>query len=494
MDSQLLSRMATDSLFILPEAMLGLFGLAILLTDFFLAPEQKSWNSLTAFLGVAFSAGSLYEIAGEFRLAFSSSIVIDPFFIFFSALFLASTALVILLSVRYMELEGEQHGEYYALMLFAAIGMMFLACGNDLVVLFVGLETMALAFYILSGFLRRDRRSNEGAMKYVLMGAFSSGILAYGFSILYGLSGSTNLTDIAAAIARRPANDPLTFIALATVAAGVFFKIAAVPFHQWAPDVYEGAPTTITAYVSVASKTASFALLMRLFLTVFWPVRIDWVMLMGTIAALSMTVGAFAAITQTNVKRLLAYSSITQVGYILLGLVAAVNKDGSLNKLGLEAMAFYLMVYLFFNTGAFAVVIVLRRKGVIGDNIDDLNGLMQRNPGAAVLMLIFLLSLAGIPPTAGFVAKLLVFWALIQTQHYVLAVLAVAYILPAVYYYFRLVAAMWAREATDPVPPVITVAQKFALGAMAIVTLAAGIFPEHFVRLAVYSLLVPFGR
>lgn len=494
MDPQLLSRMATDSLFILPEAMLALFGLAILLTDFFLASNQKSWNSLTAFLGVAFSAGSLLEVAGQNRTAFGNSIVIDPFFVFFSALFLASTALVILLSVRYMEIEGEQHGEYYALMLFSAIGMMFLACGNDLVVLFVGLETMALAFYVLSGFLRRDRRSNEGALKYVLMGAFSSGILAYGFSILYGLSGSTNLNDIANAIARRPAHDPLTFIALATVAAGVFFKIAAVPFHQWAPDVYEGAPTTITAYVSVASKTASFALLLRLFLTVFWPVRVDWVMLIGVVAALSMTVGAFAAITQTNVKRLLAYSSITQVGYILLGLVGSVNKDGSLNKLGLEAMAFYLLVYLFFNTGAFAVVIVLRRKGVIGDNVDDLSGLMQRNPGAAVLMLIFLLSLAGIPPTAGFVAKLLVFWALIQTQHYVLAVLAVAYILPAVYYYFRLVAAMWVREAVDPVRPAITVAQKFALGAMAIVTLAAGIFPEQFVRLAVYSTLTPFGR
>jgi NADH-quinone oxidoreductase subunit N len=478
-----LSRIPADSFFILPEAMLALFGLAILLTDFFLAPRQKSWNSLTAFLGVAFSAGSLLEVAGQNRTAFGNSIVIDPFFIFFSALFLASTALVILLSVHYMEIEREQHGEYYALMLFATIGMMFLACGNDLVVLFVGLETMALAFYVLSGFLRRDRRSNEGAMKYVLMGAFSSGILAYGFSILYGLSGSTNLDAISDALARRPANDPLTFIALATVAAGVFFKIAAVPFHQWAPDVYEGAPTTITAYVSVASKTASFALLLRLFLTVFWPVRVDWIMVMGTVAVLSMTVGAFAALTQTNVKRLLAYSSITQVGYILLGLVGSVNQDGSLNKLGLEAMAFYLLVYLFFNTGAFAVVIVLRRKGVI-----------QRNPGAAVLMLIFLLSLAGIPPTAGFVAKLLVFWALIETHHYVLAVLAVAYILPAVYYYFQLVAAMWVREAVDPVRPAITVAQKFALGAMAIVTLAAGIFPEQFVRLAVYSILTPFGH
>jgi len=494
MDAQALSQTLTDALFILPEAMLALFGLAILLTDFFLAPNQKSWNSLTALLGVAFSAGSLYEVAHQTHAGFNNSVVIDPFFVFFGALFLASTGLVILLSVRYMEIEGEQHGEYYALMLLATIGMMFLACGNDLIVLFIGLETMALAFYVLSGFLRRDRRSNEAAMKYVLMGAFSSGILAYGFSILYGLAGSTNLDDIATALARPEANKLLTFVALATVAAGVFFKIAAVPFHQWAPDVYEGAPTTITAYVSVASKTASFALLLRLFLTVFWPVRVDWVMLMAVVAVLSMTIGAFAAITQQNVKRLLAYSSITQVGYILLGFVASVNRDGSVNKLGLEAMAFYLLVYAFFNTGAFAIVIILRRKGVIGDDIDDLNGLIQRNPGAAVLMLIFLLSLAGIPPTAGFVAKLLVFWALIQTQHYVLAILAVAYILPAVYYYFRLVAAMWVRESVDPVRPVISLGQKFALAAMVIVTLAAGIFPEQFMRLATYSLFIPFGR
>ncbi len=430
--------------------------------------------------------------------AFSHSIVIDPFFIFFGFLFLASTALVILLSVSYMEIEQEQHGEYYALMLFATVGMMFLACGNDLIVLFIGLETMALSFYVLTGFLRRNRRSNEAAMKYLLMGAFSSGILAYGFSILYGIAGSTNLQVIAARVAERNVNGPrgdlLTFLALSTVAAGVFFKIAAVPFHQWAPDVYEGAPTSISAYVSVASKAASFALLLRLFLTVFWPVSIDWVGIVSTVAVLSLTIGALAAITQSNVKRMLAYSSIAQVGYILLGLVASVNKDGSLNQRGLQAIAFYLLTYAFFNTGAFAIVILLRRKGMIGDEVDDLNGLIQRNPTAAILMLIFLISLAGIPPTAGFVAKLMVFWALIETGHPVLAVISVAYILPAVYYYFRLVAAMWVRESTDSVRVVISPAQMFALAAMTIVTLAAGLFPEQFLRFASYSILIPFGR
>ena len=490
-----------DFFLILPAAMLAFFGLAVMVTDFLLTDRQRSWNSLTAMLGVGFSAVPLWMmrgVASSANLRFDGSIVIDPFFIFFGFVFLASTALVILLSVRYMEIEQEQHGEYYALMLFATVGMMFLACGNDLIVLFLGLETMALSFYVLTGFLRRDRRSNEAAMKYLLIGAFSSGILAYGFSILYGLAGSTNLTVIAARIAQRNAGgvrgDLLTFLALGTVAAGVFFKIAAVPFHQWAPDVYEGAPTAISAYVSVASKTASFALLLRLFLTVFWPVNIDWVTIMAVMAVLSMTVGTLAAITQSNVKRLLAYSSITQVGYILLGFVASVNKDGSLHERGLQAMAFYLLVYAFFNTGAFAIVILLRRKGVIGDEVDDLNGLIQRNPGAAVLMLIFLLSLAGVPPTAGFVAKLLVFWALIETKHYVLAVVSVAYILPAVYYYFRLVAAMWVKESTDSVRPVISLGQKFALAAMVFVTLVAGLFPDQFLRFATYSILTPFGR
>ena len=312
-------------------------------------------------------------------------------------------------------------------------------------------------------------------------------ILAYGFSLLYGIAGSTNLNAIAESLAQRPPGDLLVVIAILTVATGVFFKIAAVPFHQWAPDVYEGAPTSITAYVSVASKTASFALLLRLFLGVFWPVRMDWTALITAVAVLSMTVGNLAALGQTNIKRLLAYSSISHVGYILLGLVAG-------NQRGLQAMAFYLFVYAFFQTGAFAIVIVLRRKGVIGDEIEDLNGLIHRNPAAAVLMLIFLLSLAGIPPTAGFIGKLLIFWALIETGHYTLAVLAVLYILPAVFYYFKMAAAMWSRDPLDAQRPIISMGQLVALTVMVIVTLVAGIYPEPFLRLATYSILAPFGH
>lgn len=479
-----------DSNLIMPEVMLAFFGLGILMTDFLLGPREKKWNALTALLGVAFSAVTLWELrplAESHEPRFNDAIVIDPFFIFFGFVFLAAAALVILISVRYLDIENEHHGEYYALMLFSIVGMMFLACGNDLVTLFIALETMAISFYILTGFLRRDRKSNEGAMKYVLLGAFSSGILAYGFSLLYGISGSTNLNAIAASLEQRPAGDLLVVIAILTVSVGVLFKVAAVPFHQWAPDVYEGAPTPITAFVSVASSTASFALLLRLFLGAFWPVRVDWTALISIVAVLSLTVGNLAALAQTNIKRLLAYSSIGHVGYILLGLVAG-------NERGLQAMSFYLFVYAFFQTGAFAIVIVLRRKGVIGDEIDDLNGLIHRNPGAAVLMLIFLLSLAGIPPTAGFIGKLLIFWALVETGHYTLAVLAVLYILPAVYYYFRIAAAMWSRDAAEQQRPVVSLGLSVALAAMVLVTLAAGVYPEPFLRLATYSILAPFGH
>ncbi len=469
---------------ILPQIWLAAFGLAILLLDFLLGPRQKWVNAFGALLGVLASGVALWRLRGVHAVGvpgFGGAIVVDPFFVFFGFLFLASTALVILLSVRYLEVEEEHRGEYYALMLFATVGMMFLAAGTDLVVIFVALETMAASFYVLTGYLRRDKRSNEAALKYLLLGAFSSGLLAYGFSVLYGMAGSTRLTEIGYAF-RTPSNEIFPVVALVAVAAGLFFKVAAVPFHQWAPDVYEGAPTPVTAYVSVASKAASFAVLMRLFLVVFEPMRANWELLLGGIALATMTWGNLAALTQTNVKRLLAYSSIAHVGYILLGLVAG-------NETGLKGMAFYLFAYAFMNTGAFAIVILLRRKGVIGDELDDMNGLIYRNPTAAVLMVIFLISLAGIPPTAGFLGKYFIFLSLIESQHYLLAVFAVLYIVPAVYYYFRIVVHMWLREATDAARPVISPAQAVALAACTLVTLGALLYAEPFVRLATYSLL-----
>ena len=489
-----------DAAFLFPEAMLVFFGLATLLTDFLLTKEQKAWNALTAMLGVALSGASLYVLlrpAAGYVTAFSNSIVVDPFFIFFGCIFLAATAFAILTSVRYLEIEKAQSAEFYALILFAAMGMMFLAAGNDLVVLFVALETMAVSFYILTGYFRRERRSNEAAVKALITGAFNSAILAYGFSILYGIAGSTNLQAIERAIQQRhadfPGTDLLTFLALGTITAGIFFKIAAAPFHAWAPDAYEGSPTPIAAFVSVGSQVAGFALLLRICLTVFWPVNVSWATLMAVVGVLSLILGTFAALTQTNLKRLLAYSSIAQAGYILLGFSATVNRDASLNERGLQATMFYIFSYVFFDAGAFAVITLLQKKGEIGDEIDDLNGLARRSPAAAILLLVFLMSLAGIPPTAGFVAKLLVLWSLVESGHPHLAVAAALSILPAAYYYFRIVAAMWVREPFKEAAPVIPVAQKFALAAMLAVTLAAGIFPEQFLHFARYSVLGPLG-
>src|SRR5713226_7813468 len=503
-----------DGAAILPEMELVLFGLGILLIDFWIEQKEKYWNAGLALAGTIFSAFTIWRLRGAIVargafFGFHDSVIIDPFFIFFAALFLAATALVILLSVKYLEIEKEQEGEYYALLLFACVGMMLMASGVDLIVMFLGLETMALSFYVLTGFLRREKRSNEAALKYVLLGAFSSGILAYGFSLLYGLSASTNILRISTMLGRRsafvsallhsPQPSPATaqfnpfllqllpVLAFVLIAVGLFFKVAAVPFHQWAPDVYEGAPTPVTVYVSVASKTASFALLLRLFLVVFGATQANWMYLVAGIAVASLTWGNLAALTQTNVKRLLAYSSISHVGYILLGLIAWDEITGTLTKTASTGIAYYLFAYIFMTAGAFAVIIVLRQKGLIGEELENLNGLYQRSPAAAVLLLIFMLSLAGIPPTAGFMGKYFIFLSLIESHHPILAVFAVLYIVPALYYYFRIVVHAWLKQPGEAPRPSMTSAQAVALGIAVFVTLAAGLYPEPFTRLAKYA-------
>jgi NADH-quinone oxidoreductase subunit N len=318
-------------------------------------------------------------------------------------------------------------------------------------------------------------------MKYLLLGAFSSGFLVYGFSIMYGLAGSTKLTNIADAIAQRPAWDPVVFLALTTTSVGLLFKISAAPFHMWAPDAYEGAPTTVTAYLSVASKAASIAFLLRIFLGPLATARAAWEPLLAVIAIVTLTLGNLAAINQTNVKRLLAYSSISHAGYMLLGLVAG-------NDTGRIGIAVYLMVYTFMNLGAFLVIVALRRANIIGEDLDDMAGLVHKHPGYAFLMLIFLLSLAGIPPTAGFLGKYYIFLALIQTKHYTLAVIATLYVAVAIYYYFKIVKTMFVREAEEKSPPLATtMGLKFALAASVLLTLGIGLYPQPFLDMAKLS-------
>jgi NADH-quinone oxidoreductase subunit N len=299
---------------------------------------------------------------------------------------------------------------------------------------------------------------------------------------MYGLSGgSTKLVDIATAVAARSPLDPLVFLALATTSVGLLFKISAVPFHMWAPDAYEGAPTTVTAYLSVASKAASIAFLLRIFLGPLASARAAWEPILSVIAVLTMTVGNLAAINQSNIKRLLAYSSISHAGYMLLGLIAG-------NRTGIQGIAVYVMVYTFMNLGAFLVIVALRRKGIIGDDMDDIAGLIHKSPGYAVLMLIFLLSLAGIPPTAGFIGKYYIFLSLIETRHYVLAVIATLYVAVAIYYYFRIVRSIFTRDLTEKAPLSASFGLRVALGVTGVLTLAIGIYPEPFLKLAQTSL------
>ncbi len=483
---------AQDQFVLVPAIMLAMFACAVFLFDFLIFPQprQRKWLLVFVALGLAFAGGGLYRQQAHLNLhglaeitAFGGTLTVDGFSIFFNWIFLAASLVVAVLSYKYLEIEGEHHGEYYGLILLANCGMFFLATGTDLITLFIGLELMALCFYIMVGFLRRDKRSNEAALKYMLLGAFSSGFLVYGFSVLYGLSGSTRLRDIASAISQRDPWDPVVFLALATTTVGLLFKISAVPFHMWAPDAYEGAPTTITAYLSVGSKAASFAFLLRLFMGPLASARDVWVPLLSLVAILTLTVGNLAAITQSNVKRLLAYSSIAHAGYMLLGLIAG-------NDTGIKGIAVYILVYTFMNLGAFAVLVALRRREIAGEDIDDLSGLMHKSPGYAVLMLIFMISLAGIPPTAGFLGKYYIFLSLIETGHYYLAAIGALYAAVAAYYYFRIVKSMFIAEETDKAPMASSFGVRVALALTGIMTLVVGIYPEPFLRLAQSSTIL----
>src|SRR5256885_11201604 len=414
---------------------------------------------------------------------FYGMVHIDGFALIFRAIFLIAAALAIAISIRYLDIEREQHGEYYSLILFATVGMMFLGAGYDLISLYIALELMALTFYVLVAFTKRDRRSNEAGMKYFLLGAFSSGILLYGMSVLYGISGSTNLTKIGTGIASAPPElRPMLLLGMIALAAGLFFKIAAVPFHMWAPDAYEGAPTSVTAFLSTGSKAASFALYARIFFIALQPMQIDWAPLLGIVAALTIVVGNWAAVTQENSKRLLAYSSISNAGYLLLAIIAN-------NTYGNSGLVIYLLVYTLMNIGAFGVIISLRRRGIIGDNVDDMTGLAQKAPGMAAMMGIFMLSLGGLPGTGGFIGKYFLLWGLLQRGEaahkfwdYWLAGLAVIHIVVSFFYYLRFIRVMYLGDETaDEEPLTLSRPLQTAMVVALLGILFIGIYPQPFI-------------
>jgi len=492
-----------DYLLALPITLVTLFALGILLIDLMLPAEEKWVNGATALVGVLFATKAVYNVQAWMQSSgvprasgFMGTVLVDRFSIYFFYLFLAGTAISILMSMRYMKTEHENHGEYYTLMLLSVVGMMCMAAGFDIVLIFIGLELMAISTYVLVGFLRRNRRSNEAALKYLLLGAFSSGIFAYGLSLLYGLTGSTNVGEIGRRLTQLLAKDPhnpVAIIALLTTMTGLLFKIAAIPFHQWAPDAYEGAPTCITGFMSVAVKAAGWAMLLRILigspfqLGGLIAMRPTWVPVLVFVSIATMTGANFAALTQTNTKRLLAYSSIAHVGYMLLGLIAG-SPTQLPNADGIKGILIYLLVYTFMNLGAFGVITSLRHRNVIGDELDDLNGLYSRAPVEAVLMLIFLLSLAGIPPLAGFYGKYFIFLSLIETGHYALASLGVLYSVFGLYYYLKMANAMFMGQPEERGLLPVSWTMRAALAITAFATLYIGIMPERFIHLVNWSI------
>jgi NADH-quinone oxidoreductase subunit N len=494
---------AADLKLIAPEIILSLCACVALVMEVVLPYRLSRWTGYFALGATALSAASVVVLGwpllsgaeASALSGFYGTVKVDGFAVVFKLIFLLAAALTVAVSLRYLDVEGEQRGEYYSLVLFATVGMMFLSSGYDLIVLFVSLELMALTFYVLVGYTKRERQSNEAGMKYFLLGAFSSGILLYGMSLLYGVAGSTNLGEIAPAVARAAAASaqdyagfgmrPLVVLAMVALAAGLFFKIAAVPFHMWAPDAYQGAPTSVTAFLSTGSKAASFALLARIFLEALGGMRTDWAPLLGLVAAVTIMVGNWAAVTQTNSKRLLAYSSVSNAGYLLLGVIAA-------NGYGYTGLVVYLVVYTFMNVGAFGVIISLRRRGVIGDEVEDLTGLGQKAPGMALMMAVFMLSLGGLPVTGGFIGKWFLFGGVIQrgaadgkNWYYWLAAWAAFNTVVSFYYYVRFIRAMYIGEReADARPLALSAPLQTALAACAIAVILIGVYPQPLIRAA----------
>jgi len=499
-----------DLQLIAPELILTACACVALVMEVIL-PYRKS--KLTAYFSLIGIALAFISLAVQWRYiggslpydGFYGMVRIDGFALLFKGIFLTAAALAIGISTRFLDIEGEQHGEYYSLILFATVGMMFIACGYDLISLYISLELMALTFYVLVAFTKREKKSNEAAMKYFLLGAFSSGVLLYGMSLIYGVAGSTNIGEIGTSFGQLvpkiqtiikagnnavgaeqfiPGLRPLMLLGMVALAAGLFFKIAAVPFHMWAPDVYEGAPTSVTAFLSTGSKAASFALYARIFSEALAPMRADWAPLLGLVAAITIMVGNWAAVTQENSKRLLAYSSISNAGYLLLALIAN-------NLYGYIGLIIYLFVYTLMNMGAFGVIISLRRRGIIGDNVDDLTGLGLKAPVMAVMMAIFMLSLGGLPMTGGFMGKYFLFGGLIQrgasegkSWYYWLAGWAILNTVVSFYYYVRFIKVMFLGDRiADNKPLALSPALQTALIVSVIGIIAIGVYPQPLIKL-----------
>lgn len=457
---------------ILPEIILTVVAVLIMFLEAVLKDNQKGFFAGLSILGLAGAGVGALIAWGDPGPAFQNMLMIDGFATFFRLLVIGVGILVVFSSADYLRREDSRGGEYYALILFSIAGQSIMASANELIMIFIGLEISSIASYILAGYLRTDPRNNESALKYFLLGSFATAFLLYGVAWIYGITGSTNLSVIHQALASASGSPALAVAAAALLFVGFAFKISAVPFQTWAPDVYQGAPAPVTAFLSVGPKAAAFAILLRVFLTAFAPITAAWMPLVWGVALATMTVGNFAAILQSNVKRLLAYSSIAHAGYVLVA-VTAHSGDGS------AAAMFYLAAYALTNIGAFAVVAYFSRKGEQFVAVDDFAGLAQRQPGMAAMLTIFLLSLIGVPLTGGFFGKFYVFKAALDAHLVWLTVLGLLNSAVAAYYYLRILVVMYFKEPGDSVEnlPNPGAALRVAVYASALGTLLLGIFP-----------------
>jgi NADH-quinone oxidoreductase subunit N len=472
-----------DMRLLVPEMTLMCVGLILLLLD--LVVRKKEVIAVVGIAGTLVALYGTYKLYGFYgpQTAFAGMFVVDGYSNFFKLIFYLNIILTICISLKYMAIEKASFGEYYALLMFATTGMMIMASASDLIVLYLGLELMALSTYILAGFMRKQPRSNEAALKYFFLGAFSSAFLLYGISLTYGLTGTTNLKGIAEALSALSIMDnPITYLGLIFIIVAFGFKIALVPFHMWAPDVYEGSPTSITAFMSVGPKAAGFAVLGRVLFDAFAGMQVQWAAILVPIAVLTMATGSIIALAQTNIKRMLAYSSIAHAGYMLLGLIAGTHE-------GLTSTVNYLMIYLFMNIGAFAIVIMLRREGFQGENLEDYMGLSKSHPLASALMLIFMFSLAGIPPTAGFIGKFYVFMEAINAGYVYLAIIAVVFSAISAFFYLRVVMYMYMKDPVKEVTLTNSPTMSIALAVTAMMVLILGIFPSILLELVRLSIL-----
>ena len=437
---------ADDLLRYAPETILTLAGTLLMILDPFFAkknPKLFGHLSIAAFLIAIVGAVAANGVQGP---AFSNLLIVDGFATYFRILVMVIGIVTVLLSYRYLDREKAETGEYHALLLFSVSGQCLMVASNDLIMIFIGLEISSIATYILAGYLRDDKRNNEAALKYFLLGSFATAFLLYGVAVIYGVTGTTKLDEIRTALSGLGADAwfPMVGIAAALMFVGLAFKVSAAPFQVWAPDVYQGAPAPVSVFMATAPKAAAFAIFLRIFMTAFNQISGGWEPLIWVSALLSMTIGNFAALTQNNLKRMLAYSSIAHAGYILVAL-ASHSDDGTAGAM------FYLAAYALMNLGAFAVVIHISGKGEKHLRIDDLAGLARRQPMTAALLTVFLLSLIGVPLTGGFFGKFYIFRAALQSNLVWLSVLGLLNSAVAAYYYLRLLVVMYMHEPGEVV-------------------------------------------